>query len=82
MLPRTFFVMRAFRMNAHLRKRQTDFPAHVFAAVKRCNVHIPGSIKGHVGRFSHFVSSEQVKLEFRAKVTGVSCIAHGICRLF
>ena len=81
-LPRPDFVQRAFRLNAHLFQRQTDFPADILSLVLRSHVHIARPVIGNFCRLSVFVQFQQIKLHFRAEIKSVTLSFRVPDRLF
>ena len=71
-LARSFLMMRAFRSDAHLFKRQTDLTPDVFTAVIGREIHIARLVIGLLGRFPVLVKTEKIKLLLRAECKTVS----------
>ena len=67
-LPRSFLMVRSFRLDSHINQCKTDLPPYIFPFILRRNIHISCMIKWNSGRSSLFVCLKQIKLYFCAKV--------------
>ena len=60
-LPGTFFVVRALRMDSHFFKRKADLTADIFSVIVRSDVHVSGRITRNLCRAAVFIPQKQIE---------------------